>query len=97
MASPDRLARDHRSRAQGQDFFLPHCLIHATYQPTVMVADAVAGRPEFWGAAELSRVRTPEPRPLFRAGVDEGARMAGLMQSSRVEPEPPSGEPRMIY
>ena len=33
-------------------FFLPHWQIHATYQPTVMVAHAVAGRPEFRDAVE---------------------------------------------
>ena len=52
---------------QGKTFFLPHWQIHATYQPTVMVADAVAGRPEFRDAVERfspsdSPIRNLPPR-----------------------------------
>ena len=64
---------------QGKTFFLPHWQIHATYQPTVMVADAVAGRPEFCGAVERFSPSDSSIRDLpLWAGAHEGTRRDGL-------------------
>ena len=64
---------------KGKNFFLPHWQIDATYQPTVMVADAVAGRPEFCGAVERFSPSDSPIRDLpLRAGAHEGTRRAGL-------------------
>ena len=63
---------------KGKNFFLPHWQIHATYQPSVMVADAVAGRPEFCDAVErFSPSDSPIRNLPSRTGVHEDTREAG--------------------
>ena len=72
-----------------EGFFLRHWQIHATYQPTVMVENAVAARPEFRDAVERL---SPSDSPIRDLTAVAGWRTRGHPQG-RALGSPPEGEP----